>query len=347
MSEALIDCEYHVAAPDLQLLLPYMEKSWAARFVRSRFSLPLGREHPGGGSLTEGSSLPDPATAGAALAAGTRAALLVPHQVMPVAGWTDTLLCSVYATALNRYVREHWIPADRRFRMAIAISPHEPELAADEIDRYGEDVSAAAIVMPLLATHLGQTHYRPIFKAAARHRLPVIVHPSGREGTIVGTPVLSGMGPRHAGEYHSLIWQAAVTNIASLVYDGVFIDLPDLRVVFAGFGFEWLPGVLWHLDMEWRSLRIDIPWVTDPPSVYVARHIRIVIDDLGLTPPEASRQIANMLAEGLLMWGSNSPFATNSAAEVLDAMPEKLRAKVAFGNAAETFGSRLLTEALA
>lgn len=347
MTSRLVDCEYHVAAPGLQDLIPYLEEAWAARVTRSRFAMPSGRDHPGGGALAVEAILPDPTSAATSLSAGTQAALLVPHQIMPVAGWTDTLLCSVYASALNRYVREHWVPADPRFRMALAVSPHEPDLGAAEIDRYGDDDRVAAIVMPLLATHLGQSFYRPIFAAAARHRLPVIIHPSGREGTIVGAPVLSGMGPRYAGEYHSLIWQAAVSNIASLVYDGTFVELPDLRVVFAGFGFEWLPGVLWHLDMEWRNLRIDIPWVSDPPSAYVARFIRLVVDDLGAIPPTASRQIAAILPAGVLMWGSNAPFATNSVAELLDALPESLHHGFAFGNAEETFGPRLFAKALA
>lgn len=347
MSQSLIDCEHHLAIPALQDLLPYMEEGWAARFRRTGFSLPSGREHPGGGSVAGDDAPPGPAEAAAALAPEIKAALLLPQQSFPVAGWTDTLLCSVYVAAVNRYVREHWIPASDRFRMAVAVSPHEPELAAAEIERYAADRAVAAVVMPVLATHLGQSFYRPILAAAARHKLPVIIHPSGREGTILGAPVLSGMGPRYPGEYHTLVWQVAATNIASMVYDGVFTDLPDLQVVFTGFGFEWLPNIVWHTDMEWRNLRIDIPWVVDPPSDVIARHVRIVVDDLGATPPNAAADIAGLLPEGMLLWGSNAPFATNTADEVLDAMPVALRELVACRNAEAVFGPRLFTGAFA
>ena len=341
----MIDCEHHLAIPALQNLLPYMEEGWAARFRRTGFSLPSAREHPGGGSL--GGAAPTAAEAAAALASEIQVALLLPQQAFPVAGWTDTLLCSVYTAAVNRYVREHWIPASERFRMAVAVSPHEPDLAAAEIERYAADPAVAAVVMPMLATHLGQSFYRPILAAASRHRLPVVIHPSGREGTIVGAPILSGMGPRYPGEYHTLIWQVAATNIASMVYDGTFTEFPDLQVVFAGFGFEWLPNVAWHADMEWRNLRIDIPWVTEPPSTVMGRHVRVVVDDLGATPPLAAADLAGLLPEGTLLWGSNAPFATSTATEVLAAMPAALRERVACGNAEAAFGPRLLAGALA
>lgn len=346
MTQNFIDCEHHLAVPALADLLPYMEESWAARFRRSAFSLPTAREHPGGGALEQGAGPPSPDVAAARLPPEVRAALLLPQQALPVAGWSDTLLCSVYVSALNRYVREHWLPASERFRMAIAVSPHEPELAVDEIERHADEPGTVAVFMPLLAQHMGQSFYRPILAAAARHRLPVMIHPSGREGTIVGTPVLSGMGPRHPGEYHALIWQVAATNIASLVYDGVFVDLPDLQVVFVGFGFEWLPNIVWHADMEWRNLRIDIPWVVDPPSAYMGRHIRVVVDDLGATPSEAASKIAALLPPGMLLWGSNTPFVTNSGAEILAAMPEALRDGVARANAEAAFGARLFAGAL-
>src|SRR5258708_40198388 len=94
-------------------------------------------------------------------------AVLVPHQIMPVAGWADTVLCSVFANALNKYLQDKWLPCDSRFRLAAAISPHEPTLAAQEIDRVAADSRVAAVSMPMLAPHPGQSVYRPFLQAAS------------------------------------------------------------------------------------------------------------------------------------------------------------------------------------
>jgi predicted TIM-barrel fold metal-dependent hydrolase len=335
MERGIIDCECHAAAGKLADLLPYMHEGWQERFTRTAFALPNGNVHPGEGRLDK--PVAGPREVAEVLPDGVTAAILVPHQVMAVANWTDTKLCSVYASALNRYFLDHWLPADPRFRFALAISPHEPDLAAAEIREHGRKPGVVAIAMPLLAVHFGHRHYRPILEAAAEFGLPVIVHPGGKEGTITGTPALGGIGPRHAGEYHALIWQVAGVNISSLIYDGVFVELPELKVVFAGFGFEWAPPVLWRINAEWRALRIDIPWVTEPPAFYMARNIRLVASSVGAAPVPMIRHLANLLPEPVLLYGSNHPFSAGSGQEMLDAMSDKLRPRVAHLNAAATF----------
>ena len=35
----------------------------------------------------------------------------------------------------------------------------------------------------------------------------------------------------------------------------------------------WLPGLMWHLDLDWRALRDYTPWVKRLPSEYIREHI--------------------------------------------------------------------------
>lgn len=342
MTIPVIDTQYHCAVPSLAALQPYFDDSTMERLRRTRFTLPEDFVHPGGGILPEGTKIPTAAEVAADISSETTAKILVPHQIYPTAGWTDTYLCAGYAAALNNYFIDNWLPVDPRFKLAIAVSPHEPALAVAEIERLATNKRVVAIAMPVIAINLGQSHYRPILEAANKHKLPLIVHPSGQEGLVIGTPALGGVGPRQEGEYEALVWQVATANIASLIFDGVFLQLPDLKVIFSGYGFSWAPPFVWRANMEWRNMRIDVPWITEPPSQIASRHIRLVIDDLDSTPPEMLHHLVNVVPKGVLMYGSNGAFGLIKEDVLLAALPDGARADVASGNAAATFcASRL------
>jgi len=332
MSGKIIDCQVHCAAPAIEDLLPYMKQGWADRFVRTAFQLPGGQSHPGGGSIA---AVACPADISARLGDDVSVAVLLPHQGLSTANWTDTRLCAVYASALNSYMVDHWLGQDDRFRLAIAVSPHEPELAAAEIEKHARDERVVAISMPMLAPHLGTPFYRPIIEAAARNDLTLIIHPGGKEGTIVGTPALAGIGPRFHGEYECLICQVAAVNIASAVYDGLFVEFPNLRLAFADFGFDWVGPAMWRMDAEWRAMRIDVPWVAQAPSKYIAQNVRIIVSETDALPEGALAEITAMIPPSSILFGSNTPF--DSDLSWVDALPEALREQVCHGNAVESF----------
>jgi predicted TIM-barrel fold metal-dependent hydrolase len=338
MSERIIDSECHPLVPTVEDLFPYMQPAWEERFVRTAFVLPRGVPHPGRDTGLElGDVPPTPEEFAGRLPAELEAAILIPSQVMPSAGWCDHALSAAYAAAVNDYVIDRWLPADARLKVAIAVAPHNPEAAAAEIRRHAEDPRVVAICTSLLAVNMGHRHYEPIYEAAAEFALPLVVHPGGSEGVAIGPPTLGGVGPRSAEERYTLLPQVAQANIASLIYDGIFTRFPRLKVVFAGFGFDWVVPLLWRADMEWRNLRIDVPWVTKSPSEYTAEHIRLVVDDLGGAPPQTAQGIAELVPEEVLLYGSDRPFATGNPEDVLKGIPEGLRQRVALANAQQTF----------
>jgi predicted TIM-barrel fold metal-dependent hydrolase len=260
-------------------------------------------------------------------------ALLISSQALVSSGWLSHTMAAVFSAAVNDHLLERWAGSDPRFRIAISVPPHDGELAAREIRRVGSHPSVAAISMSLVAVNMGQRHYHAIYEAATELGLPVIVHPGGFEGSVVGPAVLGGVGPRTPEETFSLLPQVAMANLASLVYDGVFERFPELRVVFAGYGFAWAVPLLWRLDAEWRGLRVEVPWLTRAPSEVVGDHVRFVIDgaaELGA----AAWRLAGMLPPRTLLYGSDAPFAH---AVSLHAAPAALAAEIATTNAAETF----------
>jgi predicted TIM-barrel fold metal-dependent hydrolase len=342
----IVDCELHPLFGSLEQLLAHVEDpSWEERLRTGEFTLPQASPHPGveveGGKLDDAAA--DPAAVSASLGEEVEAALLVPAQAMATSGWLSHTMASVFCAAVNDALIAEWLPVDERFRLALAVSPHDGELAAAEVRRVGEHPAVAAICMPLVAVNMGQRHYHAIYEEAERLGLPVMVHPGGFEGSVLGPAALGGVGPRTPEEAFSLLPQVAMANLASLIYDGVFERFAGLQVIFAGFGFSWAPPVLWRADSEWRGLRVEVPWLTKAPSEYVADHIRFVVDGACELSEQAWR-VAAMLPESSLLYGSDRPFRTGTAEQTLAGAPQELRARIAAENGRQTIGRRARDE---
>jgi uncharacterized protein len=335
---ALIDCSLHPLVERLDDLLPYLDEAMALRVTQSEFRLPHASPHPGvdveAATLAGGS---DPHAVAAALPPGLEQAILVPAQAMPTPGWLDHELAAAYVSATNAYLVHRWLPADPRFRLAIALSPHQAHLAVAEIERHDGAEGIAAAAMPLIAVAMGHEHYHPIYAALAERALPLIVHPGGSEGEVLGAANIGGTGPRTPEETYALLPQVAQANVGSLVFNGVFDLFPDLKVVFAGWGFEWAPTMMWRADSEWRGLRVAVPWLTRPPSAVIADHVRFLVDGAASALRPGAWDHAGLLPDHLLLYGSDAPFNRVGADEWLAAAPETLRPKVAHGNAAAVF----------
>ncbi len=228
-----------------------------------------------------------------------------------------------------------WLPADPRFRFAISVPSHDGQAAAEEIRRIGGHPAAVAVCFSPVAVNLGQRHYHPIYEAACEHDLAVIVHPGGPEGNVVGPAALGGVGPRTPEDTFCLLPQVAMSSVSSLVFDGVLDLFPQLRVVFAGFGFGWAPSVVWRMDSEYRGLRVEVPWLTRVPSEVVSDQVRFVVDAAVERDP-GTWTIAAMLGDGALVWGSDVPFA-GGGIDSLAGGDEQTRDRVLGANALDTF----------
>lgn len=334
----VLDCSLHPLVGRLDDLLPYMDEAMATRVTRSEFRLPNASPHPGVDVEAKGPAAgTDPAAVAAALPPGVERAILVPAQAMPTPGWLDHELAAAFVSAVNAYVVDRWLPADPRFRLAIALSPHQAPLAVREIERHGDVPGVVAAAMPPIAVAMGHEHHHPIYAALAERGLPLIVHPGGSEGEVVGAANIGGTGPRTPEETFTLLPQVAQANVGSLVFNGVFDLYPGLTVVFAGFGFEWAPTLLWRADSEWRGLRVAVPWLTRPPSAVISDHVRFVVDGASSALRPGAWEHAALLPDHVLLYGSDAPFNEVGPDAWLAAAPEALRPRVAYDNAASVF----------
>lgn len=353
----LVDCDVHPLVAGIESLLPYIDRGWRRRFANrdvvaaspfpaARYSHPLGflrrdAATPEGGAP---GSDPDHLIRHHVEPNRIAALVLLSLQAGALASWVNVEEASALATAYNRFFAEEWLPRDERMHLAIGVSPHDPEAAAEEIRRGAGGERVVGVFLPLIDRLMGHRHYHPIYEAAIAHDLPIVIHGSGAEGMFPGAPASAGGIPSSYVERYVDMPQIAQANVASLVFTGTFERFPRLKVVFVEWGFSWVAPVMWRMDKAWRGLRVETPWVRRPPSEYVREHIRFTTEPIDEPDdPRHLHQVLEMIhAERTLLFSTDYPHWDNdSPSFVLGKLPAAMRDRVAAANAIETFGDRM------
>jgi predicted TIM-barrel fold metal-dependent hydrolase len=353
---SIIDCDVHPYVNSLKDLLPYMPRAWQQVFSDQNMQL-SGRSadrypHPSGAlrkdAIGPQGGLPasDPRFTIEDLLDpyDIELAMLQPVQVSAIAVWTDAKRAAVFASAANDYFLEHWVGIDSRYGLCITVSPHDGEMAAEEIRRHANEPGVVGIQLPLTITMMGNRHYHAIYEAAEEQGLPVLVHPTGAEGSYTGMPTLGGGVPRTYAERHALLPQVAQANLASLIFEGVFDRYPGLRVMFVEYGFSWLAAFMWRLDKEWRNFRADVPWIERPPSEYVREFVRFSTQPID--EPAHHRDLWALLgllhADEVLVFSSDYPHYDNDSPQKVatSLLPKELRGPIMYDNAKALFEAR-------
>lgn len=242
--------------------------------------------------------------------------------------------------AYNEALIDTWLPLDDRFYGAMVIAPQDPYAAAAQIREIGQHPRIVEVLM-CSATRipLGQNYFWPIYEAAQEMGLPVAVHP-GTEGRGFTNDFISGT-PSTYLEWHTNLSQNYMGQIVSLVCEGVFERFPKMKFIAKEGGLAWIPGVLWRLDKNWKSLRSSVPWVKRLPSEYIIDHVRFTTQPIEEPEkPEQLLQLFEMIhAEKTLMFSSDYPHWDNDSPKygLPSRIPESLRERIFHKNAEETY----------
>ena len=187
---------------------------------------------------------------------GTDLAILVPltRGLMP-----NLDLGSEICAATNAWLADTWLAdgaAGQRFRGSIRVNPEDSERAVAEIDRWSDHPGFVQVAVPLESHHpYGHRLYRRLWEAAAVAGLPVAVHSDGGAGTDF-PPTPNGY-PRFYVEYMTLYPVNFIYHLSSLIAEGVFDRVPDLRFVFADGGHDVLVPLMWRMDVDWPISRME------------------------------------------------------------------------------------------
>jgi predicted TIM-barrel fold metal-dependent hydrolase len=81
--------------------------------------------------------------------------------------------------------------------------------------------------------------------------------------------------PMNRLEYYGVLNQPGMHHLASFLAHGVFDRFPGLRVLVLETGLNWFPWIVWQLDGHFETLRRENPWLSERPSTYLRRHVRL------------------------------------------------------------------------
>jgi uncharacterized protein len=222
---------------------------------------------------------------------GVRRALLLFDRAKFAPSHPNPFFAEVIVRAINDWNIDQWLSGDDRLYGAALIPEQVPEAAVTEMRRVAENPKIAAVTLsPSIGRLLGHPLYNPIYAAAQELGLPIVIHRGIDTMTDAPTGTAAG-APYTFAEYQTLAPMALMTNMMSLVTNGVFARFPNLRFYVVGGGLSWVDSMLLRVDTLWRSLRRDFPWVVEPPSVYFDRQVRISTYGMETAAPDNLRRL--------------------------------------------------------
>jgi predicted TIM-barrel fold metal-dependent hydrolase len=223
----------------------------------------------------------------------------------------------------------------------MAICAQDPVGAAEEIDRIGSHPQIVSIMVPCGAPRpYGQRFYHPIYEACERHGLAVAMH-FGTEGSGINPPPTSAGYPTYYIESRLARPNFYAVHVNSFIFEGVFQKFPTLKVAMLEGGFAWVPPLMWRMDLDWKGLRHQTPWIDRLPSEILTGHVRFASQPMEEPEdPKAFLQIIEwMHGDKTLMFATDYPhWDWDDPKMSFLTVPDDLRNRIFAENAAETFG---------
>ncbi len=347
-SIVFVDADVHCSVRSFEQLFPYLPDVWQ-RYVRES-----GHAGPGASwypKMKPFASREDAHPPGGGKP-GSDLAFMQSHHLDPwkidravmnplyaVDYYHNADLAAALCAAHNDFFIEHWYEKDDRMRGSIAVPWRDPPLAVREIERVGGHPRVVQIILSMTAGVLyGQRPFHPIWAAAQTHGLVVGIHWGGMQ-----PPRAAGDGvPSYYMEYHVTQATAAMCHIASFVCEGAFQKFPGLKLAVIEGGMAWLPALMWRMDKDWRGCRMEVPWLTEPPSEIIRRHVRLSTQPIEEPedPAHLLQTIEHMGSDEMLMFATDYPhWDFDAPTKVLPPKtPEALRRRIFRDNAVEFYG---------
>jgi predicted TIM-barrel fold metal-dependent hydrolase len=352
----VVDTDVHHSFADKSELYPYLSEIYRDRFADYGLGVGSSTAHNGGfrgrraDTIDVEKTQPDNIGTSAINvedtrtqlldAAGIDIAILTGGGVGSASAMMDIDYATAICRAFNDYTIDHWLAADSRFRFTIAINHQDPVGSAVEIDRIGDHPGVVGVMMTCGAPKpFGFRSYHPIYEACERHGIAVAMH-FGAEGSGINPPPTSAGYPSYYIESRQARPSFYSAHISSFIFEGVFEKFPTLKVAMLEGGFAWVPPLMWKMDLDWKGLRHQVPWVENLPSEYVKEHIRFATQPMEEPDkPDALKHVIDwMEGDRTLMFATDYPhWDWDDPAMTLTGFPDDLRRRIFFDNAVETF----------
>jgi 2,3-dihydroxybenzoate decarboxylase len=211
------------------------------------------------------------------------------------------------------------------------IAVQDPKAAADELERCVRDLKfcGAMINGHTNGQYLDDPALYPFWERAEALGTVIYIHPID---PVTPAPVLNGTyGLRRS------TWEWGFetgSHALRLVFAGLFDRFPKAKVALGHMG-ETLPYLLWRFDSRAKLYNVKL---AKPPSQYIKDNFVVTVS--GVFAAEPLRCALDALGQDRVMFAADYPFEDAvEAGHWMDSvtLDEKLRADVAYNNAAKLF----------
>ena len=236
--------------------------------------------------------------------------ILNPTLNLALATVNNDRMAVALAEAYNEWILDQFVDEDDNILTPILVAPQVPDRAAAEIDARANESGVVGVTIPStgLVPPAGHRFYDPIYEAAERHDLPVLLH-SGSGATADIFPVMRKWAETYAEDHAVVHPFTAMWNLTTMLFRGIPEKFPDLTVVSQEAGIAWIPYMVWRLDDHYLELSDEIPQLERLPSEYVQEQFYFTTQPLGHTArnPGHLAKAIEMAGPENIMYSSDLP----------------------------------------
>lgn len=219
-------------------------------------------------------------------------------------------LAAALATAYNDWVLDELVDEVDECYATCVVAPQKPDQAADEIDRLAKEDDVVGVLIPSggLSPPFGDDMYFPIYEAAERNDLPVMLHGAGTSG-ITNYPMQFHGTNRYIDVHVPVHPTDHMFHLSSMLTNGIPVRYPDLDFVFQEAGVGWIPYFMHRYDQEYSEKRQDGPLLEKTPSDYIRDQFYFTSQPFeGANNPQYITNIVRMFGgEDSLMFSTDYP----------------------------------------
>jgi len=257
----------------------------------------------------------------------------------------DLDLLSAYARAYNTWQAEFCGETDGRVLPIAQLNLRDLGGAIHELERC-LDLGFKGVFLPpepIGQERPGAERFDPLWKRCAEAGVPVCIHVVVRFG---GAAVpFAGWHQAGAGLLFGFILGAPgqiIPTLTTMVLDGLFDRVPDLKVVCVEAGCGWAAYLMDRLDEKHAVFGEYAPKLELKPGEYLRRNVWYVAE-----PEERTiGAMCDLVGEDRVLWGSDYPHidstleAPNRIRDSVSRLSPERRRRVLGANAAHVFGWR-------
>lgn len=196
--------------------------------------------------------------------------VIFPDHFLKIASVPNKQYAAALVRAYHRWIDERWVAEPNDLYAVVMASPHDPDDAVREIERYAGHPRFVGVYLPTCQAHplWGHRKFWKIYAAAQAHDLPVLLHSVSGSSWVFpfNTEQMSTISIHTASHVFAMM-----ANLMSFMENGIPVRFPNLRICFTEAGLTWVPFLRMRLDKEYNENRRVWPMYEDRPSAYIKK----------------------------------------------------------------------------